>query len=141
LKIVKAALVLILAVACASTVSIGRLTPTPTLPANGNGYLEGHATIGPLTPVERVDVPPPTPSPQLCMSVGIAILSEDGTKEVSSLNLRGDCTYRVELKPGSYTVRLKTTIGLPISRDLPKAVKIESGKTSRLNFDVDTGIR
>jgi hypothetical protein len=106
-----------------------------------SGYLEGHATIGPLTPVERVDTPPPTPSAQLCMSVGIAILSEDGTKEIATLNLQGDCSYRVELKPGNYIVRLKTGIGLPFSKDLPKAVEIESGKSSRLDFDIDTGIR
>lgn len=104
------------------------------------GYLEGRASIGPLTPVERVGVPTPTPSPQVCTARGLAIDAADGKTPVTSFNLRPDCTYRVALAPGQYVVRLKSG-GFGFSKDLPKTVTIQRGQTTRLDIHIDTGIR
>jgi hypothetical protein len=46
----------------------------------------------------------------------------------------------VELNPGRYIVDTDN-IGIGGSKDLPKEVKIESGKTIKLNINIDTGIR
>jgi len=129
------------------TCAIGLLTacrvslaaPTPPSSSNNVGYLAGRASIGPLTPVERVGVPTPTPSSQVCTSRGLIILASDEKTEVTSFKLQPDCTYRVALKPGTYVVRLKPGGGF--SRDLPKTVQIQPGQTVRLDLNIDTGIR
>lgn len=109
--------------------------------AGGNvGYLEGQASIGPLTPVERVGVPTPTPSPAVCTARGLAIFSANSTTPVTSFNLRPDCTFRVALAPGDYIVRLKSG-GFGFSKDLPRTVTIQRGQTTRLDVHIDTGIR
>jgi acetyl esterase len=104
------------------------------------GYLEGGATIGPLQPVERVGVPPPTPSPDACTARGLTIDASDGATEVTGFNLQPDCTYRVALAPGSYVVRLKPN-GIDSGKDLPRTVQIQAGQTVRLDIRVDTGLR
>ena len=112
-------------------------TDTP----GSEGYLEGQVTIGPLTPVERADIPAPTPSPQLCKAVGLLILLADGTTEAKRLTLDADCSYRVALDAGTYIVRLNQSGGVQFSKDLPKTVEIQSGRTTQLDFYLDTGIR
>ena len=114
--------------------------PPATRPA-GAGFLEGRATIGPLTPVERPGVATPTPSAETCTSRGLTVYEQDGVTEVISFQLRPDCTYRVALPPGTYVVRLKETPGVGGSKDLPRTVRIESGETNRLDISIDTGIR
>jgi acetyl esterase/lipase len=104
------------------------------------GYLEGSVTIGPLQPVERVGVPPPTPSPDACTARGLTIDASDGVTEVTSFNLQPDCTYRVALAPGSYVVRLKPN-GIDRTKDLPRTVQIQAGQAVRLDISIDTGIR
>ncbi|MGH2457637.1 MAG: hypothetical protein ACRDIY_02080 [Chloroflexota bacterium] len=97
-------------------------------------------SIGPLTPVERVGVPTPTPSPRVCTARGLVIFASNGTTPVTSFNLRSDCGYRVALAPGLYVVRLKPG-DFGFSKDLPKRVTIQRGQTTSLDFAVDTGIR
>ena len=124
--------------ACAAPGSApGRPSPTATAAV---GYLEGRASIGPLTPVERVGMPPATPSPQVCTARGLIVLASDGTTVVTSFGLQPDCTYRVALPPGIYVVQLKPDGG-GSSHDLPTTVHLQSGQTVRLDITIDTGIR
>jgi len=98
--------------------------------------------IGPLVPgPERVGVPTPSPPPEACTARSLTIYEADGKTEVTSVNLQPDCTYRVALKPGPYVVGLKPGRGIEHSKDLPKTIQIESGKTVRLDVSIDTGIR
>lgn len=114
---------------------------TPSAPASAVGYLEGRADIGPLTPVEKVGVPPPTPSPEICTARGLTVRDAKSDKEVARFSLEGDCTYRVALKPGVYVVDLVRTQRIGGSKDLPKTVEVEAGKTVLLDISIDTGIR
>ena len=111
---------------------------TPALSPTGGpvGYLEGHASIGPLQPVERIGVPTPTPPPAACTGRGLVITSA----EVQRIAFGADCTYRVSLPPGSYRVELDRR-GIDTSRDLPRTVTIQAGQTTRLDVSIDTGIR
>lgn len=127
---------LVLTVACAAS---GQPPAAPT--SQAVGYLEGSATIGPLSPVERVGVPTSTPAPEVCTSRGLAIYQADGKTEVTSFSLRPDCTYREALRPGAYVVGLKQGQGIGGSKDLPRTVTIREGETLRLNISIDTGIR
>ena len=85
-------------------------------------------------------MPSPTPSPAVCISRSLEIDRPDGT-EVKSFSLDPDCTYRVALAPGVYVVRLKQRQGIGGSKDLPKTIQIEAGRTTRLDLSIDTGIR
>lgn len=128
----------------ASTASVPAPSPTvrPTAAAAGNvGYLEGHADIGPLRPVEREGEPAPTPSAATCTPRGLAIYQADGTTAVTSFDLQPDCTYHIALPAGTYVVRLKRELGIGGSKDLPATIAIEAGKTLRLDISIDTGIR
>ena len=113
---------------------------TPTGGTAGVGYLQGQVTIGPLQPVERVGVPPPTPSPALCTSVGLIVDAADSTTEVTRFQLQPDCSYRLSLPPGTYVVRLAPG-GLRRTGDLPATIQIASGATISLDVSIDTGIR
>lgn len=112
-------------------------TPNGT---TGDGSLQGQVTIGPLQPVEQEGVPPPTPSPALCTSVGLIVDVADGTTEVTRFPLQPDCYYRVSLAPGTYVIRLMSG-GLRRTGDLPATIQIASGATTRLDISIDIGIR
>jgi hypothetical protein len=127
-----------LLIACAVVPGSAPTRASPTASARV-GYLEGHASIGPLTPLEQIGTPPPTPSQQVCLARGLIILASDGMTVVTSFHLLPDCTYRVALPPGSYIVQLKPEGG--VSRDLPKTVQILRGQSVRLDLTIDTGIR
>jgi len=81
---------------------VEKKAPTATS-SGGTGFLEGQVTIGPLTPVERVGVPTPTPSAQVCTSRGLTIYAQDGATEVTSFQFQPDCSYRVSLCPRAGT--------------------------------------
>src|SRR5437868_5551153 len=97
----------------------------------GVGYLQGQVSIGPLQPVDRVGVPPPTPSPTLCTAQTLIVDAADGATEVTRFPLQPDCSYRVSLPPGTYVVRL-APLGIEHAPILPATVSIASGATTRL---------
>ena len=139
-----AATCLLLLASCKPT---AQLIPTPTsapqvIPSNTPqvGTLEGHVTIGPLTPVERVDVPTPTVPPEMYAAHSIQVFQANGTTLVAHVKINPDGTYRVELPPGTYVVDLPK-IGLERAAGLPTTITITADQTTRLDIDIDTGIR
>ena len=59
---------------------------------------------------------------------------------VKQVDIDCDGRYRVELKPGVYTIDINR-IGIDHSSDVPKKVEIRAGETVALDIDIDTGIR
>ena len=120
--------------------------PTDTAPSvtaapqsgGPTGVLQGHVSIGPLTPVQPAGPPQPA-SGAACSARSITVLGANNTAVVTA-QLASDCSYRLELSPGTYTVRL-TPLGLDRSAELPAKVVIISGATAQLDFSIDTGIR
>jgi hypothetical protein len=110
----------------------GQVAPT--------GDLEGQVSIGPLQPVERVGVPPPTPSPAVCTARGLVVFQADTGVEQARFSLGPDCHYSVALQAGTYRVELDRR-GIDFSKDLPRVVTITAGQTTRLDISIDTGIR
>ena len=104
------------------------------------GTLEGHVTIGPLSPVVRVGEPEPTPSPEVYQGREIVIYLEDGKTEFVRLKLDASGNYRTELPVGVYVVDINH-LGIDMSKDLPKVIEIKEGEITRLDIDIDTGIR
>lgn len=102
------------------------------------GLLEVSVSIGPLCPVEPCDI---TPKQLEKMYEGIKIFIYSENKIlVKEIKLDNTGNYKVELNPGRYIVDTDN-IGIGGSKDLPKEVNIESGKTIKLNINIDTGIR
>ena len=108
------------------------------------GVLEGYVTIGPLVPVSRDGVPDPTPAPEVYAAREIVIYTQDGQTEVARVQIspredyRG--SYRITLPVGSYVVDINR-IGIDRGADLPAAVEIIADQVTRLDIDIDTGIR
>ncbi len=131
--------------AAPATPTVARSTPlaaTATAPASNAtvGYLTGHVSIGPLTPVERVGVPSPTPAPEVYAARSINVFKSDGATLIVNVKIAADGTYRVALPPGDYVVALARS-GIDRARGLPKPITVEGGKTVQVDVDIDTGIR
>lgn len=105
------------------------------------GTLEGHVTIGPLRPVQRLDAPPPSVPPEAYAARPIQVFREDGTTLVASVTISPDGTYRASLAPGTYVVDIFRRGRFERAAGLPKTVTIERGRTLRLDIDIDTGMR
>jgi hypothetical protein len=104
------------------------------------GTLEGHVTVGPLNPVEQAGEPPKPPPPEVYAERKIVVFDESGQREVARVDIDGQGNYRVELPPGAYTVDINH-LGVDFSKDLPARVDLRSGQATRLDVDIDTGIR
>jgi hypothetical protein len=103
------------------------------------GFLEGYVTIGPLKPVETPGETPTVP-PEVYALRKIMVYGESGTALIKQVDIDNDGYYRVELKPGTYTIDINHA-GIDSSNDVPKEIEIEVRKTVRLDIDIDTGIR
>ena len=104
------------------------------------GVLEGHVTVGPLVPMVQEGEPEPTPGPEVYASRQIVIYASDGQTEVARVQIDGKGNYRVELPVGTYVVDINH-VGIDMAKELPKTVEIKAGEVTRLDVEIDTGIR
>jgi hypothetical protein len=104
------------------------------------GVLEGHVSIGPLSPVVQEGVPEPTPAPELYAERKIVIYAEDGQQEITQVDIDGSGNYRATLPVGVYMVDINH-LGVDFSKALPQKVEIKSQQTVQLDIAIDTGIR
>jgi hypothetical protein len=104
------------------------------------GTLEGHVSIGPLAPVLREGEPEPTPAPEVYAAREIVIYAQNGRTEITRIPIDPDGTYRVPLPVGTYVVDINHT-GVDRGIDLPQTVEILSQQVTRLDIEIDTGIR
>ncbi len=104
------------------------------------GVLEGHVTIGPLEPVAQEGVPEPTPAPEVFALRKIVVLRERDGKEVAELEIDREGYYWGELPAGTYVVDINH-LGIDFAKGLPKTVEIKPDQVTRLDVDIDTGIR
>ena len=104
------------------------------------GILEGHVTIGPLIPVIREGEVEPTPAPEVFAAREIVVFVEDGEIEFTRLKIGANGYYRAELPVGIYVVDINR-IGIDTAANLPKEIEITTNAVTRLDIDIDTGIR
>ena len=110
-----------------------------SLGPKATGTLEGHVSIGPLVPVLREGEPEPTPAPEVYAGRQIVVFSSSG-REMARIQIDGQGNYRVALPAGSYRIDINHA-GIDSAAGLPAEVEILAGQTSRLDVDIDTGIR
>ncbi len=104
------------------------------------GTLEGHVTIGPLVPVVREGESEPTPAPEVYAAREIVVFEENGKTDFIRLGIDAKGNYRTELPVGIYMVDINH-IGIDSAADLPKRIEITEHGVTRLDIDIDTGIR
>ena len=104
------------------------------------GTIEGHVTIGPLVPVVREGNVEPTPAPEVYADREVVIFKEDGKTEFARLKIDASGNYRAELPVGTYVLDINH-IGTDMAADLPKEIDITHQGVTRLDVDIDTGIR
>jgi len=108
----------------------------------GDGVLEGHVSIGPLCPVERIPPEPgcqPTEETYKAHKLIVYGLDESGAEYTAGEFIGGpDGNYSIPLPAGSYVVRTENVGRLG---SFEAAVSVTAGETSSLDVDIDTGIR
>ena len=105
-----------------------------------SGILQGIVTIGPITPVERPGEKPPIP-PEVYEARKIMVYDKSGKELIQQVDIDSESGWYVaHLKPGTYTIDINR-IGMDSSDDVPQQVEIQLGITTRLDIDIDTGIR
>ena len=120
--------------------SLTLLLASCTPPPRETGVLQGHVTIGPLVAVVRAGEPEPTPAPAVYAIRQMVIYAEDGRIEVTRVQIDAQGNYRVTLPVGTHVVDINH-VGIDRGIDLPATVKIESQEVTRLDVEIDTGIR
>ncbi|MFC1955891.1 META domain-containing protein [Chloroflexota bacterium] len=105
-----------------------------------SGILQGIVTIGPITPVERPGEKPPIP-PEVFEARKIMVYDKSGKTLIQQVDIDSEGQWYVaHLKPGTYTIDINR-IGMDSSDDVPQQLEIQLGITTRLDIDIDTGIR
>ena len=127
--IAPAGLILVLAAAAACTGSGG--TASPDKP---QGILAGSVAIGPLCPVEPCSEPDDVYSSR-------ELLLRQRDREAIRIPLAPDGSFTTALPAGPYTVELTDCDFLGCRDALPISISIESGRTTTLQIEIDTGIR
>ena len=121
-----------LVIACVSVISCSGSASEP-------GILHGKIKIGPLVPVEQEGVTYEVPC-EVYELRKVIIYKKNSSDLVKEVDIDCDGRYRTELSPGTYIVDINH-IGIDTSSDVPAEVEIISQQTTRLDIDIDTGIR
>ena len=103
-------------------------------PAPAAGWLEGQVHIGPVNPVEQPGVPNERP-----YSAALLIKHASGGGLVAQIASDETGSFHVGLPPGAYV--LEPVNGDPMPTASPQEFVIESGRTTQVRVDYDSGIR
>ena len=103
------------------------------------GFVEGHISIGPLSPVERVGTPTPASLADAYATLKVTVFKPDGKTQVAQLTPDSQGNYRQSLAPGTYVLDMPH--GAMTKMNLPQTVTIVSDQTVHVDIDIDTGIR
>jgi hypothetical protein len=123
-----------------SSIIIALLVAACASADQATGILEGHVTIGPLVPAVQEGVPVPTPAPEVYAARQIVVHRERDGVEVDRLEINSEGNYRGELPAGTYSVDINH-LGIDSAKGFPKVVEIIANQITRVDVDIDTGIR
>jgi hypothetical protein len=124
--IVAALLVILLAVALAVSMQ-----------QTGVGVIEGTVSIGPWTPVE----PPGGSHPPPEVYTSRSIVLEGPMLQRVEITMNGTGYFQATVKAGTYQLDMTNCTFLGCSRVLPMTVRVDPGGTTKLEINIDTGIR
>ncbi len=111
-----------------------------TLGPAESGILEGQVKIGPLQPAMQVGEEAPTPAPEVYAAREIVVYKKNGVTEFTHLEIGPTGWYQGELPVGTYVIDINR-IGIDSADNLPIKIEIRADVTTRLDIEIDTGIR
>lgn len=110
---------------------------------SGSGVLKGKISIGPLCPVETNPPDPrclPTMDTYKVWATSVWTLYKK--TKVATLNPKLDGNYQIELPVGNYMVDFDVAQTYRVGgSNLPELISIAIGDTTKLDINIDTGIR
>jgi hypothetical protein len=104
-------------------------------PAAGSG-IEGRVTIGPTCPVVRAD----SPCPDRPYAAEIRVVAASG-EEVARVRSGEDGRFRVDLRPGTYTLVPEGSSAKGPPHAEPETVTVSQGRYTQVSIAYDSGIR
>ncbi|MCD6425893.1 MAG: hypothetical protein J7L35_10375 [Anaerolineales bacterium] len=104
------------------------------------GILEGQVNIGPLQPAVQAGEEAPTPAPEVYSAREIVVYKKNGVTEFTRLEIGPTGWYQGELPVGTYVIDINR-IGIDSADNLPIKIEIRGDVTTRLDVEIDTGIR
>jgi hypothetical protein len=105
-------------------------------PAQAGTGIQGMVQAGPTCPVERINSPcPPHP-----LAATIVVRDRTGS-EVTRFKSGADGLFKVDLRPGTYTLVGLTLGSSSLPRPIPTSVTVSQGTYTSINVEYDTGIR
>ena len=133
---VAVALALAVLLACNKGSSPTALSDPASLP---HGRLSGVVTIGLNCPVESDTNPCPTP-PSAYALRKIVVYDQAKTKLIATVDIDEHGLYLIDLPPAKYLIDLKGA-GIDRSGDVPTTVTIQNNVVTKLDINIDTGLR
>jgi hypothetical protein len=115
--------------------------PIACFASGDGGVVEGHLSILSQKEVELADAEntKTTPPPDYA-EYPLVVLSRDRKQEVARLTVDANGNYRAELPSGDYVLDVQDRAHKHL-RARPQLFTIASGRTVRVDMNVDTGIR
>ena len=109
--------------------------------AAAHGFVEGHLKIISLKEVELAEEnPSPEGTGENYTLYLLIVRTADGQKEVTQIVADPNGNYRLELPAGNYILDVARRTPTRL-RATPQAFTVVSGKTVRVDMDIDTGVR
>ncbi len=106
----------------------------PSSTATPNSGIEGHVTIGPTCPVQRID----NPCPDKAYQATLTVLTPE-RKKVLQFQTDADGVFQVALEPGEYILHPESPNVMPHAQEQPFTVEV--GKFTTVDVVYDSGIR
>jgi hypothetical protein len=124
---------------------------SPTSPTDGksagsagsaaeHGRLSGVVTIGPNCPGPQLDSNPCPTQPSAYAARKIQVWDVAKTNLLFTVDIDSQGSYVIDLTPATYTVDLKAN-GMDRTSDLPKVVDIHANTVTKIDVNIDTGLR
>ena len=104
------------------------------------GFVEGHLKIVSPREVELAEGNAPANTSEDYAEYPLIILSRDEKKEIARVTADGDGNYRAALPPGDYVLDVQGRARGHL-RAKPRPYKVVSGQTTRVDMEIDTGVR
>ena len=133
--VARATLMILVVAACAIGCSPSSTQASPT--ADPRTGITGHATAGPVCPVERVDDPACDPRP--VAGAEIFALDASGAVVGSAFSDAGGA-FTILVPPGRYVVEGRPVTGV-MGTPSPVEVVVDAGSFIDVELGYDTGIR
>ena len=130
------AILLLLLVACNGN---SPTDPTSDLRDLPHGRLSGIVQIGPNCPSQQQDNPCPTP-PSAYAARKVLVYDEAKSRLLFTVDIDSHGAYLIDLPPTRYTVDMQK-FGIDRSSEVPATVEIQANLVTRLDINVDTGLR